>query len=211
VIKLGNPRTTTTGESPRKEGPLLSNTERDRLRHRPQEAKERASNDVRVRKKLRSWLQSLDDIGLICEYLPEDQISKEITDNHIFFLMGIAKTFMELRHFSPITGRLDNPDEWKIVTKTGAEFPANDIDIGRSLKLRHVINDIMEFHGQKNPVDAVDILSKLKSLPESQSRLTEADEKAIDRVTKAIIQSIIHGGSPEAYWDRYPPIEAKQK
>lgn len=200
-------RKTTTGECPKKEGPLLTNTERDRLRHRPHDAKERASNDVRVRKKLRSWLQSLDDIGIICEYLPEDQRSKEITDNQIFFLMGIARSFMKTRHFFPIEGDIEKLDEWKIVTATGAKQSANDVDIERSLKMKNTIDDIMVFHGKNNPIDTVSLLFHLQSEPELRNRLTEADLKAIERVTEAIINCC----SPDTYWERYPPIEEKPK
>jgi hypothetical protein len=182
---------------------LLTNSERERLIHRSSDAKTRASNDVRIRKKLRCWLQSLDDIGLICEYLPEDQLAKEITDNQIFFLMSTAKSFMKIRHFLPIEGNIKNPADWKIVTATGAKQLANDVDIDRSLKIKNVIDDIMLFHGHDNPIDTVSLLSKLKSQPEFQNRLTETDLKAIERVTEAIINCC----SPHTYWDRYPPLE----
>lgn len=197
---------TTTGECHKEGGPLLTDSERERLIHRSNDSKTRASNDVRVRKKLRSWLQSLDDIGLVCEYLPEDQLSKEITDNQIFFLIGIANSFMKIRHFLPIEGDIESPDEWKIVTATGAKQLANDVDIDRSLKIKRVMDDIMLFHGQNNPIDKVSLLSRLKSQPEFKNRLNEADLKAIDRVTEAIINS---GFSPHTYWDRYPPINSK--
>ena len=197
---------TTTGMCHKEGGPLLTDSERDRLVHRSSDSKTRASNDVRVRKKLRSWLQSLDDIGLICEYLPEDQLSKETTDNHIFFLMSIAKSFMKIRHFLPIEGEIEKPDEWKIVTATGTKQLANDVDIDRSLKIKHVIDDIMLFHGENNPIDTVSLLSRLKSQPEFKNRLTEADLKAIERVTEAIINC---GSSPHTYWDRYPPLDEK--
>jgi hypothetical protein len=197
---VGNKIKTTTGVCHKEGGPLLTDSERERLINRSNDSKTRASNDVRVRKKLRSWLQSLDDIALICEYLPEDQITKEITDNQIFFLMNIAKNLMEIRHFLPIVGDIKNPDEWKIVTTTGAEQLANDVDIERSLKIKHVIDDIMLLHGQDNPIDTVSLLFKLESKPEFKKRLTEDDLKAIERVK----ESCLNCGSPHTYWDRYP-------
>lgn len=200
---MGNKIKTTTVVCHKKGGPLLTDSERERLINRSSDSKTRASNDVRVRKKLRSWLQSLDDIALICEYLPEDQLTKEITDNQIFFLMNIAKNIMEIRHFLPIVGDIKNPDEWKIVTATGAKQLANDVDIERSLKIKHVIDDIMLLHGRDNPIDTVSLLFKLESKPEFKNRLTEDDLKAIERVREACINC----GSPHTYWDRFPQIK----
>ena len=203
---MGNKIKTTTGVCHKEGGPLLTDSERERLINRSSDSKTLASNDVRVRKKLRSWLQSLDDIALICEYLPEDQLTKELTDNQIFFLMDLARNFMEIRHFLPIVGDIKNPDVWKIVTATGAKQLANDVDIERSLKIKHVIDDIMLFHGHDNPIDTVSLLFKLESKPEFKNRLTEADLKAIERVREAIINS----SSPHTYWDRYPQIKCSQ-
>ena len=66
----------------------------------------------------------------------------------------------------------------------------------------------MVLHGQKNPVDYALFLSRVESQPEFRfrNRLTEADLKVIERLTEAIING---GGSPDTYWDRYPPIEVK--
>lgn len=200
---MGNKIKTTTGVCHKEGGPLLTDSERERLINRSSDSKTRGSNDVRVRKKLRSWLQSLDDIALICEYLPEDQLTRELTDNQIFFLMNIARNFMETRHFLPIVGDIKNPDEWKIVTATGAKQLANDVDIERSLKIKHVIDDIMLLHGQDNPIDTVSLLFKLESKPEFKNRFTEDDLKAIERVREAFINC----GSPHTYWDRYPQIK----
>jgi hypothetical protein len=80
---------------------------------------------------------------------------------------------------------------------------ANDVDIERSLKIKHVIDDIMLLHGRDNPIDTVSLLFKLESKPEFKNRLTEDDLKAIERVREACINC----GSPHTYWDRFPQIK----
>ncbi len=166
---------------------LLSDIERERLIRRPRDAKARASNDVRIRKKLRTWIHDLDDVALICEYLPEDQLNKEIVDNDVYFLTGIARSFMKALKFSPIVGRVDHPEEWKTQTDTGAERPVTDEDIDRSLAIKKIIDDIMVYHGQNNPIDSVLILSKMAANPELKSKLNEANHKSLKRVEDALI------------------------
>jgi len=168
---------------------LLTDIERERLIHRPRDAKERASNDVRIRKKLRAWIHGLDDIALICEYLPEDQLNKEIVDNDVYFLTGIARSFMEALKFSPIVGRVDHPEEWKTQTDTGAERPATPEDIDRALAIKKIIDDIMVYHGQNNPIDSVLILSRMAADPELKNKLTEADHKSLKRLKDALMNS----------------------
>jgi hypothetical protein len=166
---------------------LLSDIERERLIHRPHDAKTRASNDVRIRKKLRAWIHELDDVALICEYLPEDQINKEIVDNDVYFLMGIARSFMKSLKFFPMLGRVDHPEEWKTQTDTGAERSVTDEDIDRSLTIKKIIDDIIVYHGQNNPIDSVLILSKMASIPELQSKVTEADRRSLERLQESLI------------------------
>jgi len=166
---------------------LLTDIERERLRDRSRDAKTRASNDVRIRKKLRSWVHTLDDIALITEYLPEDQLIKEITDNDVYFLMGIAKSFMKNLRFMPMVGKSDQPEGWKTKTDAGAEYPASDIDIDRSLTIKKIIDDIMAYHGDNNPIDYVLMISRMASIPELQSKITEGDRKGLERLTESLI------------------------
>lgn len=166
---------------------LLSVAERDRLIHRPHDAKKRASNDVRIRKKLRSWLENLDDIALIDEYLPQDQVIKEIADNHIYFLMGIARKFMEILKYYPIIGKADHPESWKVLITQGVERPATDIDMSRALSIKKSIEDLMALHGESNPIDKVLLLSRMDSHPELQDKITEAERRGLERLTEAIM------------------------
>jgi hypothetical protein len=165
---------------------LLTNTERERLRHRSSDAKTRASNDVRIRKKLRSWIHDLDDVVLICKYLPENQLAKEIVDNDVYFLTGIARSFMEILKFMPITGKVDQPEGWRTESDAGGYPPTNQ-DIDRSLAIKKIIDDIMVFHGQNNPVDSALILSRMDSIPDLKNKITEDDRKGLERVSEAIM------------------------
>lgn len=166
---------------------LLSDIERDRLRYRPHDAKTRASNDVRIRKKLRSWIHDLDDIALICEFLPEDQLAKEMADNDVFFLMGIARCFMDTLKFMPIVGKVDQPEGWKKRSSSGVEYPVSDVDIDRSLSLKKSIDDIISYYGQDNPIGSVLELSRMESIPELKNKITEGDRKGLERVRVSLM------------------------
>jgi hypothetical protein len=166
---------------------LLSDIERDRLLHRSKDSKTRASNDVRVRKKLRAWLENAYDIALVCEYLPEDQVTREIVDNHVFLLMGIARQLIEILRFYPIGGKVDHPEDWKVLLPSGATRPVEDRDLERSLSLKKVLTDLVPFHGRDNPMDAILRISELDADPVLRERITDGERVALNRVTDALI------------------------
>ena len=146
---------------------LLSDMERDRLIHRPQDSKQRASNDVRIRKKLSSWLQTLTDVALILEYLPEDQIVKEIVDDHdIYSFLYMSERLMEIKKFYPVVGPVENPDEWEVVIDKTTKRPAEDTDILRSKFLGERLNSLNRFIGDSstNPVCHASKLEELERM-----------------------------------------------
>jgi hypothetical protein len=158
---------------------LLSDVERERLIHRPQDSKTRASNDVRVRKKLRSWLQYLTDVALILEYLPEDQIVKEIVDDHdLYSLLYMSERLMEIKKFYPVVGPIENPEKWEIIIEETIKRPAGDDDIERTKLLGERLNSLSRFIGDtsKNPICRALKLDKLERM--GMGDRIKDDEKA---------------------------------
>lgn len=80
---------------------LLSDLERERLEKRDElDQHTRATNDVRVKKKLDAWLKGIDDVLYIVGHLPEDQLRKVFTDDHAFALLDLAERIMAIKRFT---------------------------------------------------------------------------------------------------------------
>ena len=179
--------------------PLLTDLERDRLLNRSNEdARSRAINDRRVRKKLGAWLSGLSDAAEILDFLPADQTNKILRDQNVYDLLSTGMAAALIKQFSPISGKLDEPENWKLKSTRPhilRDIPrgenATDLDIYRALYLhdilfflnRSIVNTKIEINTQ-NPIDVfrstVDLFdSKL------DNRLTTAELKGVTRVRQA--------------------------
>jgi hypothetical protein len=183
---------------------MLSPTERERLKNRDSkdmDSQIKASNDSRVRRKLAAWLkEDLDDVHLILDKLPEDQLKRVFRDVDVYGLLGLASLIMLVREFWPVIGDLKHPEEWKVhewtpVSSRGKQIsrdkyrPAENIDIKRAAVLFGIIgiiNTLYEESGAKNPVGAAMMLQTLLSDPVLKDRVTDDEKKAIDRVMEAL-------------------------
>jgi hypothetical protein len=179
---------------------MLSDLERDRLIHRDaQNPHTRSTNDVRVRKKLTSWLNEIDDVRIILDYLPQDQIRDVITDEDITDLRFIALFAATIKKFCPIIGDLEEPEKWKAVEvmhpltrwkRTTPERPVEDQDIVRVFEsifdiswLNHFANVTVEAPLKGgNPIEK----AIRYAVPELKQRLNDRELKGIDRINQAI-------------------------
>ena len=102
----------------------------------------RATNDVRTRRKLAAWLKGVDDVFQILEHLPEDQLNQVFDDDHAYRLLRLAERIMKIKHFYPIEGTLEHPEEWKVMapnskmvfTTYARETPEHDsVNLWRAL------------------------------------------------------------------------------
>lgn len=184
---------------------MLSDLERNRLMHRDaQNPHTRATNDLRVRKKLISWLSEIDDVMDILQYLPQSQIDEVVTDDDIKDLRFIALSTATVKKFSPVIGELGEPERWKAVEvihplaqnwkRPLIERPAEDQDIVRVFESIFDLSWLNKFANITttapqeggNPIDKAINYANLYSSPELIQRLTEGERKGIERINQAI-------------------------
>ena len=178
----------------------LSPKEEEGLINRPTNAHERATNDVRVRKKLAAWLKEFDDMTEIFLCLPPEQLRKELSDIHVHRLSFFLITAMDVLNFHPIVGEIDKPDDWKTILDVSANRfemlasgrahyrsrAAENEDITRTLLLVDAFNELNLFFGNNNPVVEAVQLEKLEDDPKLRSRLTDGERRGIERVNLAL-------------------------
>ena len=80
---------------------LLSDLEFKRLTNRSMEPHTRATNDGRVRRKLSAWLKNINDVFIILQRLPEDQLKDVLREEDIDKLYSIIGEAMRIRNYYP--------------------------------------------------------------------------------------------------------------
>jgi len=178
---------------------MLSDLEKDRLVNRnrsgltQKDIKDRATNDMRVRRKLSSWLKDISDAVLVLQCLPDDQLDDIIDDWHIYFLLNIAEAGMDIKRFHPIEGDAETPEKWQTVLKYNDQTgkaeetrAAEKLDIARSGMLSHHIGIIgKKYLGYRNPVTKVAELSNLYQKPKLKDKVSEGERRAVEIYIKA--------------------------
>ena len=164
----------------------LSPQEKERLIQRPSNSHDRATNDVKVRKKLRAWLRDLPDIALVFQYLPKEQLRKELDDSNAFNLIDFGMQAMDCLNFNPIFGDAESANMWYVALPDGAQRQANDQDIERSAWLSLTIGQLKNFYGERNPVGTAMDLSLIYSNPRTRGRLTGGEIASVERVNKVM-------------------------
>ena len=179
--------------SNRRNNTLLSPTERERLNERnskDMDAQTRASNDSRVRRKLKTWLdEDLGDVFLILQNLPHDQLKRVLTDRNVIDVFSLVSNFMDIREFRPVVGDPIHPEQWAVPDpKRNKKLPATDLDIMRAWLLGsclQIMSYNYEIPSSPNPVGAAMSFSRMLSDPNLRDRITEDEKKAVERVRKA--------------------------
>lgn len=180
----------------------LSPKERSGLINRPTNAHERATNDVRVRKKLAAWLKEFDDMTTIFLSLPPEQLRKELSDIHVHRLSLFFVKTMEVLNYHPIVGKIDDPDNWEVVIDSSnwieSRFehnrdrisrPVTNSDIERAGMLVPFFEEFKLFFGNNNPVVEASQLAELLDDPKLRSRITKGEWKGIDRINAAMAET----------------------
>jgi hypothetical protein len=165
---------------------LLSDLERERLEKRSSlDRHTRATNDVRVKRKLAAWLKGTGDVLRILNNLPEDQIRDVTKDLDIYMLLSVIPYLLRIRNFYPVEGEEDKPDDWVIAIDEKNRRLATNQDVMRSVLLNTYISYIRPFHGENNPVAVVELLEKFDRHPKYRDRVTDAERKSIKRLRQA--------------------------
>ena len=178
---------------------MLSELERDRLvNRRTQTPRDRATNDMRVRKKLSAWLKNVPDVLLILEKLPDDQIRDVLTDNDIFQLFRVNERLVDIKGFTPIIGRLTD-EKW-----IGHFGEVGDLDIWRAFQLHQHITRLGLFSGNGGPMIDMEIFEQKEKHPDLYT-ITEEERRGAARVRRAIESTKFRQAHPGA--EPYPDKE----
>ena len=176
---------------------MLSDLEFERLLTRESLDKHtRATNDVRVKRKLTAWLRSTGDVMLVLKYLQKDDIQEAVDDFAIFRLMNVAIDLLNIKGFRPIEGKEDKPDEWKAVIDKDNKELATDLDIARSYVLKDTLDTLKGLYGKENPMGIVGLLWGLDDHKEFKDRVTDDERRAINKV-RAALTKYLEEGPPE--------------
>ena len=162
----------------------LSPKEREGLLNRPSNAHERATNDVRVRKKLAAWLKEASDIKLIFEHLPIEQLRKELSADSPEFFLNLAIGAMTCLDIGRIDGKIDEPEEWAVVIDEKNKRFASDSDIINALIINSRL-DVLKTLSSPVIEEAL-FLEKMDKNPKFHNRVTDSERIGIERVNKAI-------------------------
>ena len=154
-----------------------------------QTPRERATNDMRVRKKLSAWLKNASDVQKILINLPEDQIRDISTDEDIYQLLNLTEKLVTIRKFYPIEGPQEKPELWRLVIDGKFDRLATDKDIARSEKLNKAINKILAHFSSMIPAPVTSfplLMDGLRGQP--GIIISEGLERAITRIKHALEQ-----------------------
>jgi hypothetical protein len=169
---------------------LISNEEREQMVNRAAYDRQTLSdNDLRIKNKLKAWLDDIKDIRLILRNLPEDLTRDVLIDEHVFDLLCIATEIMRLQKFLAISGEVNKPEEWQ-ARGYGIVRLAEDKDIGRNLVLNSYIRDLVvfageNFIGEQNPAIRARALERVQCTSLSSGKIMPNEQKAIEKVKTA--------------------------
>lgn len=163
---------------------LLSPEERKRLKERNYESMDsqtRASNDSRVRRKLRKWFkEDLNDVSLALNQLSQDRLKLVLTDGDVFRLLDAALQIARIKEFAPLIGKIEDPSSWKV-----GDRQAEDNDIQRAAKLHWYIEKLNEFSDQNNLIAKAELFWKMET-EGMGNRISEAERHGADEIAIAL-------------------------
>lgn len=179
-----------------KRNELLTGTERERLINRRDmgDAKKRAANDSRAKKKLVAWMDNIEDVELILENLPQEVTKEAIRESDIYRLISVMSDSLRVKNFRRVSGAINDSASWQ----TTPLRPAEDIDIARASILALMLESVGRYLGSDNPVVHAVALSKFYADPQLQKRLTDAEKKSVEKcveATEKIYEVDLLGGS----------------
>lgn len=178
---------------------LLTENEKRKLKERDSlDSRDRAANDIRVKRKLAAWINGVDDVLLILEHLPNDTVRKVAGDDAAVMRLATASVeMMRLMGYRPIVGDVGSPGSWLAISKRQSgldvdRVPATDVDIIRSANLTlfsHMLETMLG--SENNPVSSAIGYDISKDNPAFVGFLKEHPDiiagyqKALDRIRDA--------------------------
>lgn len=103
--------------------PLLSPTEKDRLKNPPTDANIRKRNNLIVKEKIKRWLSDANDVLFALEYLKDTKTEGVFPDEDIFALFNATEKLLNRLIFMPVEGEPQHPfiAWWEVVTLKDAK------------------------------------------------------------------------------------------
>lgn len=175
---------------------MLSELEMEKLvNRRDQTPRDRATNDMRVRRKLSVWLDNISDADTILNILPADQLRDKIDDTSIFLLLDIVWNLMKIKNFRTIVGTKDEPTKWKtkaisesdeVNMRPAPDKAAEKLDIARSSMLLLGFSGMFRYLGSENPI--ISVVDQWKNLykPGYLDKLEAGERQSIEKVLDAL-------------------------
>ena len=167
-----------------KRNELLTGTERERLINRRDmgDAKKRAANDSRAKKKLAAWADNLRDVELILEILPDEMSESVVDESAVYRLISVVEELLRVKEFRRICGDINDPASWQ----TAPGRPADELDIARSALLASMLGGVGQFLGADNPVIRAVTLSKIYADPILRGRMSGEEKRSAERCISAM-------------------------
>ncbi len=192
---------------------LLSDSERHTLISRNfTDSRTRATNDMRVQRKVSAWLNKIGDILLCSGKLQADQLRKVFTDGHVYLLFALAEAVLWIRDFRPIIGKIDDAPNWKVPSKREElesgqhNRTPEDIDIYRAFALLRHIEELYKFYGHGNPISDFVMLERMDNDEEFHDRVTGPEREGLKRIELALKtvseEILIESDVQTREWDR---------
>jgi len=175
----------------RKMDEMLSNEEHEQMINRSGYDRQTLSdNDLRIKKKLNTWLDDIKDVRLILRNLPEDLTRDVLIDEYAFDLLYIAAEIMRLQKVLSISGEVDKPEEWQ-ARGYGIVRLAEDKDIARNIILHSHLRNLAVFagetyNGEQNPVIRARAIDRLRGDSLLSEKNSPNEKKAIEKVKSAL-------------------------
>lgn len=175
----------------RKKDAMLSNEEHEKMVNRAEYDRGTLSiNDLRIKKKLKTWLDYIEDIRLVLRNLPEDLTRDVLIDEYASDVLYIAAEIMRLQKFLSISGEIDKPEEWQ-ARGYGIVRLAEDKDIARNIILNSHLKNLAVFVGEtyndeQNPAIRARAIDRLQGDSLLSGKNTPNEQKAIEKVKSAL-------------------------
>ena len=168
---------------------MLTDLEQKRLENRESEdARTRAVNDSRIKKKLTAWLEDASDALNILQNIPLEKLKDGLSDTDVYRLLTISEHIMAAKNFTTIEGELGVSDLWTASGIAGPH-PANYIDIGRTSLIQEHVDELQAYIGGKNPVTFGKFVYKIINNPAKNNtwkdRFTPEEKEGARRIIES--------------------------
>ena len=140
--------------------PLTETQKRHLLSREDQPVAIRKNNEFAIRKHIEKFLQYCEDMKIVLDHLPENQIKRYLKDDHVYMFLRFAIRLMEIMEFRPIEGDVEDPDHWHVTTSwtdsknKELKFdsrPASIIDVDRNIELNSLLERLDRFVSSNDP------------------------------------------------------------